>query len=180
MVAIMADLAMVERAQRGDRDAFAHLLDDHYALIYRVAYRFMGQAQDAEDIAQDVCIALASKLASYRGDSQFSTWLYRIVVNACKDALKKKSTHRNLEHSYTEYAQHDAASTQDTQRGVQWLYQTIATLDEPLPETALLVLSEELSHAQAGQVLGCAESTVSWRMSEVRKLLKKAWETSHD
>jgi len=63
---------------------------------------------------------------------------------------------------------------------VQWLYQTIATLDEPLPETALLVLSEELSHAQAGQVLGCAESTVSWRMSEVRKLLKKAWEQGHD
>jgi RNA polymerase sigma-70 factor (ECF subfamily) len=170
----------VERARAGDRAAFQRVLEEHYTMMYRVAYHYTGQAQDAEDIAQDVCVGLVRALASFRGQSSVSTWLYRIVVNACRDFHKKRSTHQRLQQSYLELEKHDAAVEAEEARKRAWLYRAIAALEPALKETALLVLTEELSHAEAGAVLGCAESTISWRMHEIRKQLKATWEASHD
>ncbi len=142
-------------------------------MMYRVAYRFTGHAQDAEDITQDICMQMAHKLESFKGDSSFSTWLYRVVVNACRDFHKTRSTRRTLAQTYLEMEKRDIADSQDSSRKVAWLYRMIAGLEESLRETALLVLAEDLSHAEAAKILGCAESTVSWRMHEVRKLLKQ-------
>ncbi len=170
------DNAMIEKAKRGDRAAFRQLLEEHYDMMYRVAYRFTGQKHDAEDIAQAVCEGLVHKLVAFRGDSLFSSWLYRIVINACHDAYKKKSTHRKLEYAYTELEASSHAESEETGKQVAWLYRAIAVLEPSLKETALLVLTEEVSHAEAGKILGCAESTISWRMAEVKKNLRKAWE----
>ena len=71
------------------------------------------------------------------------------------------------------------ADCAEANQKIAWLYRSIAGLQTDLKETALLVLAEEMSHAEAGQVLGCAESTISWRMSEIRKQLKLLWERSH-
>jgi RNA polymerase sigma-70 factor (ECF subfamily) len=127
---------------------------------------------EADDITQDVCLALADKIQSFRGDSSFSTWLYRLVVNACKDHIKKQATRRQHAQGYMELEQQQRAGSADTNKMVAWLYREVGALDEPLKTTALLVLAEDLSHAEAGKVLGCAESTVSWRMHEIRKILK--------
>ena len=70
------------------------------------------------------------------------------------------------------FAEHRAADWADSSDKVRWLYRSLDRLDPTLKETALLVLAEEMSHAQAGEVLGVAESTVSWRMHEVKKRLK--------
>ena len=71
----------------------------------------------------------------------------------------------------------ELAEAFEDNRKVAWLYRVIAELEETLRETALLVLAEALSHAEAAKILGCAESTVSWRMHEVRKLLKQRVDT---
>jgi len=169
-----SDPTIVDRAKNGERAAFHQLLEQNYDMIYRVAYRFMGSVQDAEDIAQEVCASLAHKLASFKGNSSFSTWLYRIVVNSCRDLQKKRGNHKNLEKSYLEFEKSiDAETAEQTKKRV-WLYRTINTMSPDLKETAILVLTEELSHAQAGEIIGCAESTISWRMSEIRKALKAA------
>lgn len=169
----------IRDAQRGDRDAFRRLLQQHYAMIHRVAYRFTGNMADAEDVAQEVCMVLAGRLGSYKGGSSFSTWLYRVVVNQCHDARKKKHADAARDTQYVELEAMETADAKEASRKASWLYRAIAMLKPPLPETALLVLAEELSHAEAGKILGCKESTVSWRMSEVRKQLTAMMEGSH-
>lgn len=166
--------ALAIKAAAGDRAAFAHLLEDHYDMIYRVAYRFTGSSADAEDAAQEVCCALVDKLKQFRGQSSFTTWLYRVVVNTCHDLRKKRGNQGSLDHRYSELETLLRAEDAEQAKKVSWLYRAIAALKPPLPETALLVLAEDLSHAEAGKILGCAESTISWRMHEVRKQLKEA------
>ena len=78
-------------AAAGDADAFRALLGRHYDGIFRLAFRFTGHRADAEDIAQDVCVGLADRLGSFRGEAKFSTWLYRIVVNVCRDRLRRRN-----------------------------------------------------------------------------------------
>lgn len=167
-----SDLELVEKAKRGEAPAFRQLLERHYGMMYRVAYRFTGFAEDAEDITQEVCMALAGKLGHFKGKSAFSTWLYRVVVNACRDFGRSQGSRRRMEKSYAEVEK--AARQDGTESGkmAAWLYRRVAELEPDLKETALLVLAEDLSHAEAAEALGCAESTISWRMHEIRKKLK--------
>lgn len=171
---------IINQAQRGDAAAFRHLLQAHYAMMYRVAYRFTGHSADAEDVTQEVCMALVDKLKSYNGRSSFSTWLYRVVVNQCHDFRKKRGADTARDTQYVELEAMELADAREANRKTAWLYRAIAALKPPLPETALLVLAEELSHAEAAKVLDCKESTISWRMHEIRKQLTQLLEGSHD
>lgn len=170
----------IELAKRGDREAFERLLTEHYDMILRTAWRFTGNQSEAEDVAQDVCIMLAGKLEQFNGDSAFTSWLYRLVINRCKDTFKSRSARKKREESYSDIAQCLRAEEAETATSLTWLYQQIAALEVVLKETALLVLAEGLTHAQAGEVLECTESTISWRMHEIRKKLKTSWEQSHE
>ena len=87
----ISDHALVEKTNRGDSAAFAALLERHYDLIYRLAYRMLGNQQDAEDITQDVCVALPQKLRKFKGHSKLTTWLYQVTVNTCRDFLRRST-----------------------------------------------------------------------------------------
>lgn len=164
--------ALIERAKQGDTSAFRQVLEQHYDMIYRVAYKFSGTPHDAQDIAQEVCLRLVDRLRQFRGESRFMTWLYRLTVNTFYDTQKKRRSHAALEQRYVEYDAGQQEDAADSGRKVAWLYRAIAALEPAYKDTALLVLSENLSHAEAGQILGCSEATVSWRMHEARKRLK--------
>lgn len=170
---------VIRKAQKGDRDAFEHLLCLYYDMIYRVAYRFTGHASDAEDIAQEISLALVDKLRSYRGRSSFSTWLYRLIVNHCLDFRKKQATDRARDRKYAELELMGTAEAHEANRKAAWLYRSVSLLSSPFKETALLVLAEELSHAEVAKILDCKESTVSWRMHEVRNHLTGQQEGYH-
>ena len=171
--------AWVQKAQQGDRQAFARLLDEHYAMIFRVALRFTGHVADAEDIAQDVCMGLVTKLSQFKHNSRFSTWLYRVTLNACYDATIKHQRQRQRDQESWQVRQLIERDTQDESIRKHWLYQAIAAMQEPLKTTAILVLLEEVSHAEAATIMECAESTISWRMHEIRKDLKQRMEQPH-
>lgn len=171
------DLAL--RAAGGDAAAFRHLLEQHYALIFRVAYRFLGSRAEAEDLAQDVAIGLAAKIRQFRGTSRFSTWLYRVVVNACRDRVRKEAGIGRAQAAFVAVQEARLADWADSEARLRWLYGALAQLEPALQETALLVLAEDLNHAEAGEVLGVAESTVSWRMHAVRKKLKAMASEAH-
>ncbi|MDA7946035.1 MAG: RNA polymerase sigma factor [Hyphomicrobiaceae bacterium] len=168
----MDDDELVKRAGKGDAYAFRQLLERHYDTAYRVAFRFTRHAEDAEDIAQDICLVLARKIGSFRGRSRFSTWLYRIVINACRDHVRRQKSTDTLQANYALFREQAMADAEHDKARHGWLGEAIAALEPKLKETAVLVLSEELSHGEAASALGCAESTVSWRMHEVRKSLK--------
>ena len=166
------DETLARRAAAGDRSAFTALLERHYARIYRVGFRVLGDAEEAADLAQEVCVALPSKLASFRGERGFTSWLYRVVVNAASDARRSRSSRQRNERRYAET--HALRQDGDAARAHErsWLRQALDRLPEGLRTTAVLVLDEELRHAQAGEVLGISEATVSWRMHEARKHLR--------
>jgi len=174
------DRELAKRACAGDRAAFQQLVERHYDTAYRVAFRFTHSAEDAEDIAQDVCLALARKLKSFRGQSQFSTWLYRVVINACRDHARKQKSSQTLQANYAVFREHAEADQRHSAGRQDWLNQAVAALEPKLRVTAILVLAEDLSHREAAKALGCAESTISWRMHEVRKKLKALVEQIDD
>lgn len=176
----MNDSELAKRSQSGDRDAFRTLLERHYDTAWRVAFRFTNNIEDAEDIAQDVCMTLAERLRSFRGDSAFSTWLYRVVINACRDHARKQKTTQALQENYAVFRAHDVADQIHTAARLEWVREAIDTLEPKLRETAILVLAEDLGHGEAAAILGCAESTVSWRMHEIRKKLKAQLDKTND
>lgn len=165
------DLDLVRRAQDGDRAALRLLLERHYDLLFRVAYRLLGSRAEAEDAAQEMAMALARKLGSFGGRSRFTTWLYQIALNHCRDQMRRRQTLGRMEAAFVEVDARRSADWADSDHKLRWLYQAIDRLSPDLRETAMLVLAEDMNHAQAGEVLGIKESTVSWRMHEVRKRL---------
>jgi RNA polymerase sigma-70 factor, ECF subfamily len=87
----IGDRRLVARASRGDVDAFSILVREHSGLVHRVALRVLG-AEDAQDATQEVWIRVWANIKNFRGESAFSTWLYRIAMNTCLGALRKKRT----------------------------------------------------------------------------------------
>ena len=165
--------ALISRAVSGDADAFQNLAQRYYMIVYKIAYKWCGQREDAEDIAQDVFIKLPEKLDGFRGEASFTTWLYRLTINAAKDYARKASRIAGRERPFTEGF--DAASNEvqaDEQLMARQAYADIYTLPEPIRDAVLLVYSEEMNHKQAAIILGCAETTISWRIFQARKLLK--------
>src|ERR671919_543194 len=90
------DQAFAIRASRGDVEAFRLLVQEHSELVYRVALRILG-VEDAKDASQEVWIRVWRNIESFRGDSAFSTWLYRITVNTCLSFRRKESRRRTRE-----------------------------------------------------------------------------------
>ncbi len=165
------ELAM--RAGSGDAAAFQVLLERHYDLIYRIALRFTGMREDAEDLAQDICASLVRKLRSFKGEARFTTWLYRVVVNAVRDQQRRQAVRGRMKQDYGEMLELERGAAAEAAREQTWLYEMLEEVGEDLKETAILVLAEGLSHAEAAAILMIKESTVSWRMHELRKKLKQ-------
>jgi len=180
MLKPMTDSELAKSASQGDREAFRRLLERHYDMIYRLALRFTGSGADAEDIAQDVCLALGRKIQAFRGDALFSTWLYRVVINACHDFVRRRTASTALVEKYVAYRELDDADHTDTKERLDWLQEAYLRLPADLRETVLLVVAEDMTHAEAGAVLDCAPGTIAWRMSAARKQLKTDLERDHD
>jgi RNA polymerase sigma-70 factor, ECF subfamily len=83
------DTDLISRAAVGDASAFQALVERHRAMVYRVAYQFSGNHHDAEDIAQEVFIKIYRSLDRFRRDAQLTSWIYRIVMNACIDHRRR-------------------------------------------------------------------------------------------
>jgi RNA polymerase sigma-70 factor (ECF subfamily) len=157
---------IIRRAQRGDRDAFSRLVEDHYAVMFRFACRYCGDRQDAEDVTQQACIKLARSIAQFRFESAFSTWLYRLVINCARDWHKSQRV--------VQRGELDDIPVQGKQESTVMLQQVIGLVDqmgEGFRESVVLVLGVGLTHAEAAAILEVKESTVSWRLHEIRKRL---------
>lgn len=172
------DDGLARLAAAGDRAAFARLLEHHYGRIFGLSWRLMGDRAEAEDLAQDVCVQLARRIGSYRAESRFTSWLYRVVLNAARDRMRRRRSRAQATAAFAEADALDRAATETEQRAASWLREALAGLKADLRETAVLVLDEGLSHAEAATVLGVAESTVSWRLMEVRRALRSLAETA--
>ncbi len=166
------DEELARRAGRGDRPALQRLLARHHDTAFRFSYRVLGSRNDAQDVAQEVCIRLVERVASFRGDSGFSTWLYQLALNACRDHMRRQGRVRQLQQGFALAEAESRADWADSGMKVRWLYRALDQLKPDLKETALLILAEEVTQEDAAAILGISAGTVAWRMSEVKKRLR--------
>lgn len=166
------DETLALAASEGDRAAFSVLLGRHYDRIFGLCWRLTGSRADAQDLAQDICAALPAKLRGWRAEARFTTWLYRITVNAAHDLRRRQSTRARAADGWGDWelARQDQMAEERAQQ--DWLAEAMRRLPPELRDTVALVLGEEMTQAEAGQVLGLSEGTIAWRMSEVKKRLR--------
>jgi RNA polymerase sigma-70 factor, ECF subfamily len=169
------DRELAIRASGGDAGAFRRLVREHSGLVYRVALRILG-AQEAQDASQEAWVRAWRNIENFRGESAFSTWLYRITVNTCLSARRKESRRKEREFSGDELpflpepgggeADPEAAALSAHQRE-----ELLGALDHVRTEhRAALVLRhmEGLSYAEIAQVLEVPEGTAKGWVSRGR------------
>ncbi|MEM7360460.1 MAG: RNA polymerase sigma factor [Pseudomonadota bacterium] len=176
----MTDEELINLCREGDGAAFETLLGRYYDTIYRIAYRWCQNQENAQDITQVVCMKLVKSIRQYRAQSSFTSWLYTVVINCAKDFYKSPSQHNTREEQQDELETH-AGSNGDVaprQLYAQQILEHIEQLPAELSETLVLVFATGLNHQHAAQRLNIKESTVSWRIHEARKRLKQTFESS--
>jgi RNA polymerase sigma-70 factor (ECF subfamily) len=168
----VADEMLVKRAVAGDRGAFAELMERHYDFIFRTACKWCGKASDAEDVAQDVAIKLASALRSFDGRSAFTSWLYRVTLNAVRDMQRSRMRRGRTVDRYAEVAPDEYLPDQEESAASRELWEAVRALPPQQRDAVLLIYAEGMNHAEAGAIMGCKEATVSWHVHEARKTLR--------
>ena len=168
----ISDESLATAAARGDRAAFASLLERHYDRIHGLCWRLTGDRAEAEDLTQDICAALPAKLQGWRAEARLTTWLYRVAVNAAHDRRRRAASHARAALGWGDWERGRQADIAAEAEAQDWLTAAMAQLSDELRDTVALTLGEGLSQAEAGEVLGVSEGTVAWRMSEVKKKLR--------
>jgi RNA polymerase sigma-70 factor (ECF subfamily) len=162
------DSNLVQRASQGDADAFASLFRRYHPMIFAFAYRLCLDPADAQEIAQETFIKAARALADVRDLVSCKGWLYRIARNTAIDLGRAGARRERLA------AQVFEGRPGDERPGdFAFVAEALAGLSADLREAIVLVYYEEMNHAQAARVLGCAEATVSWRVHMAKRKLKK-------
>jgi RNA polymerase sigma-70 factor (ECF subfamily) len=168
------DSELVARSQRANPAAFEELVRQHQHMVHALTYRMTGSLADAEDLAQETFIRAYRHIDSFNGASTFSTWLYRIAINTCLNWRQSETRRQQLyARAAVEFSVQNAGSRNspaDETGEVQ-----TALLKLPAKQRAAIVLTvyDGLNHAAAAQILGCSETTVSWRVFAAKRKLKR-------
>lgn len=166
------DETLAFAAAHGDRAAFAALLTRHYDRIHGLCWRLTGSKTEAEDLTQDICAALPVKLAGWRAEARFTTWLYRVSVNAAHDQRRRAASHARAASGWGEWEVSRQAELSQTAAAMDWLAAAMTRLPPDLRDTLALIFGEDLTQAEAAAVLGLSEGTIAWRMSEIKRRLR--------
>jgi RNA polymerase sigma-70 factor (ECF subfamily) len=154
----------------GDPEAFESLVRRYQRMIYAITYRMTGSTADAEDLTQETFIRALGELGGFRRDAKFSSWLYRIAVNLCLNWRKRMERREEIHYKWR--AEIDVQCHTENSR----LERVNAALQQlPPKQRAAVILTtyDGLNHAEAAHVLGCSETTVSWRLFAARRKLKR-------
>lgn len=173
-----ADLArFVELARRGDREAFDQLVRLTHRDTYALALRLTGNEEDARDVVQEAYLRAYRALPRFRGDAQFTTWLYRITANSASTLLDRSVRHRHAELRvddpvYESRADLDPVQHADASSLRARLEQAVAELPPRLRQVVVLRDVYNLSHEQIAAELGITETAAKVRLHRARRLLR--------
>jgi RNA polymerase sigma-70 factor, ECF subfamily len=160
----------VVRAQAGDAAAFAVLFDRYYDMIHAFTYRICFAEIEAEDLAQETFIRAARGIGGYRGTASFKNWLFRIAHHAVVDWQRQQARRRERE---TAFAAEMETRTEARTPDHSAVHAALRQLPIDWREAVALVYFDEMNHGEAAKVMGCAETTVSWRIFRAKRALKK-------
>jgi len=174
----------IKQVKKGDQNAFAEIVDLYKDKIYQLCYRMLGNAHEAEDIAQEAFIRAFVNIHTYDMSKKFSTWLYRIATNLSIDRIRKKKPHYYLDaevsgtDGLTMYSQvsaegalpEDELETMELQATIQ---QEILKLPDKYRTVIVLKYIDELSLKEIGDILDIPIGTVKTRIHRGREALRK-------
>lgn len=181
----IAEPELIRKCQQGDMDAFEQLILGYEKRIYAIAYKYMGNHEDASDMAQEALIKAYQSIGSFRGDAAFGTWLGKITANRCLDELRKRknvqmtSLEETLdleEGSVKKEIESPAAGPEEhaiEQETAGYMQRLIAELKE---EYRVVIILRELdghSYEEIAEMLSCSLGTVKSRISRARQYLKE-------
>lgn len=154
------DRASIEACRRGEREAFDRLVERYQRDVYRICYRYVNDHHDASDMAQEVFLRAYKALDRFRGDSAFSTWLYRIAVNACLNfrALRRPVT-QELPETLADPVPL-ATSRVERDDEARRVRAAVGRLPEKQRATLILKIYHELTHEEVAEILGSTVGTV--------------------
>jgi RNA polymerase sigma-70 factor (ECF subfamily) len=168
---------ILEACRRGDREAFRTLYEAYKDRVYSIAfYFFHADADAAGEVTQQVFLKLMREITRFRGDSAFSTWLYRLVINACVDRTRLRRRDAFAEDPVVLDRMPAGTSQEESfvrHRVATSVQQAIATLPAKLRAAILLRYFEDLSYADMARALNCSIGTVASRLSRGHRLLAK-------
>jgi RNA polymerase sigma-70 factor, ECF subfamily len=178
--AIPDDAQLVARSLKQDHEAFGQLIDRHASAIVNLAYRMVGNRAEAEDLAQEAFLTAFKALSTFRADSKFSTWLYRIAANKCKDWLRVKRPGQgpydvDADEVLDLYVAEERTPEQllSQQQVGQELEQAIQRLPPLYREAFVLKHVEGLSYEQMEDILGVKGDTLKMRVYKGRLQLSR-------
>jgi len=160
----------------GGQAAFEGLVRENQRMIHSLCYRLTGSLEDAEDLAQETFVQAAQHLGEFRGDAKVSSWLYRIAVNRC---LNWRRHRQRQERTLEEWSRAGSEPAKDNDPRSGQIQEALMKLPVKQRAAVALVIYDGLNHAEAAGVLGCSETTVSWRLFAARRKLKKLLKTLH-
>ena len=176
--------ALIERSRRGDIAAFDELVRTYEKSVYNTAYRLAGSYDDAADVAQEAFVRAWNNLKSFRGDSAFSTWLYRIVTNVFLDDRKRKRARpqRSLdeaialdESNVTRQFEDDTPGPEEVAEGAERrmvLERAIQTLPEAQRIVIVLYHTQGLSYEEIAEITNLPMGTVKSKLNRARLALR--------
>ena len=179
-----SDSLLVERVQQGDKSAFDILVGKYQHKILKLVGRYVRDPDEAMDVAQEAFIKAYRALGSFRGDSAFYTWLYRIAINTAKNylaAARRRPEDYNMDLQDPEqYEMHGRLSSMDTPEGnvlSEEIRQTVNAAIEALPEdlrTAIILREMEgMSYEEIATTMECPVGTVRSRIFRAREAIDK-------
>jgi len=177
------DDQLVKRSRSGDLDAFDELVRRYQSKVYTVAFRFMGNHADAGDLSQDAFIRAYQALSSFRGDSSFATWLYRIAANVCRDEIRKQSRYKkvSLDEMMVQPGGNNSLAAADltpeeSLERVELKDLVQRHLNALSAEHRLILVMRDIqgmSYDEIAASLDCTLGTVKSRLNRARQTLKK-------
>ncbi len=174
------DDRLVEKAKRGDAEAFTELARRFEQKIHHAILALTRNLQDADDLAQETFMQAYKSLKDFKQQASFFTWLYRIAINLTLNFLKRKKKEK-MKETLNEDLPHELNSRASIPSGQQDSLQK--ELSEKLKEAIdslpalyrisfVLVVFQGMSHGEVARIFRCSENTVSWRMHKARKMLQ--------
>lgn len=173
----ISDATCVRRVQRGDTDAFEILVRRHEKVIFNLVYRMLGDYDDAAETAQEVFLSAFRAIGQFRGDANFSTWLYRIALNHANTRRKNTNErqHRLVPIDNTDLVNENQLGPAETLEKKEIREHVQQALNELEPEDATVILLRDLQdspYEEVARVLNVPVGTVKSRLHRARQALK--------
>lgn len=182
----MDELKLIDKCKKGDNEAFSKLILSYEKKVYNIALRMVLNPEDAYDVAQEVFLKVYQSIHSFRGQSSFSTWIYRVASNVCLDFLRKKKKHATVisidrqveteENTVSKQLEDPSPGTFEQVEQNLMREELAAAITKLSPEHRLVIVYRDingLSYEEIAQITGQSMGTVKSRLSRARKTLQK-------